>query len=530
MAKTIISNNTVRKNDASVYLYDSTHIIQKILKPSTFIKSIEIERVGDSGKFFGFGVCQKLNLKLIDTKRELSITTDNYFLVNINGFYFPNFFVTETHRDEITNELSITAYDFIYFLGKYKVAELGLKAPYTVYDVVSKIFNFKSKEYNNILQDSIITGDAALLNLSYPEGANLDGSELLRDVLNAAAEVTGCIYYLKYYAGQNSLVFKPIDKETTYQIPKEEYFNLTMKDNRRLATITHATELGDNVSVSASYTGSTQILRENPFISLRDDVNTILETLHNNNAGMTMAQFELEWRGSLLEPVAQLELVNRDDSLAIGYLINDVITFDGALVEKTEWSYSQEEEMESNPSSLGDALKSTYARVDKANKQIELVAQNATETTNQVAELQIETGEIKASVETNREEVSRALDEMNNTINRVEASLTDEALSIKIETLVGDGAIDEVTTSTGFTFNSEGLTVSKATSEMTTTITEDGMQVSKDGEAQLTANNTGVIARNLHAETYLIIGVNSRFEDFTNNDGEARTGCFWIGG
>lgn len=60
---------------------------------------------------------------------------------------------------------------------------------------------------------------------------------------------------------------------------------------------------------------------------------------------------------------------------------------------------------------------------------------------------------------------------------------------------------------------------------MSTTITEDGMKVYKNNGAVLTANSNGVDAKNLHATTYLIIGDNSRFEDYSN-----RTGCFWIGG
>ena len=60
---------------------------------------------------------------------------------------------------------------------------------------------------------------------------------------------------------------------------------------------------------------------------------------------------------------------------------------------------------------------------------------------------------------------------------------------------------------------------------MKTQITEDGMTVYKNDSAVLTANNVGVNAVNLHATTYLIIGTNSRFEDYGS-----RTGCFWIGG
>ena len=64
---------------------------------------------------------------------------------------------------------------------------------------------------------------------------------------------------------------------------------------------------------------------------------------------------------------------------------------------------------------------------------------------------------------------------------------------------------------------------------MTTRINEDGMTVYRDNDEVLIANNEGVIAYNLHAETYLIVGESSRFEDY-EDDGETRTGCFWIGG
>ena len=56
-------------------------------------------------------------------------------------------------------------------------------------------------------------------------------------------------------------------------------------------------------------------------------------------------------------------------------------------------------------------------------------------------------------------------------------------------------------------------------------ITEDGMKISKNNTEMLVADNQGVKAEDLHATTYLIIGNNSRFEDYESN----RTGCFFIG-
>ena len=80
-------------------------------------------------------------------------------------------------------------------------------------------------------------------------------------------------------------------------------------------------------------------------------------------------------------------------------------------------------------------------------------------------------------------------------------------------------------TETGFTFDKEGLTISKSDSEMSTVVDEDGMTIYKNNDVMLDVNNQGVNAQNINVSTYLIVGNNSRFENY----GSLRTGCFFIG-
>ena len=54
------------------------------------------------------------------------------------------------------------------------------------------------------------------------------------------------------------------------------------------------------------------------------------------------------------------------------------------------------------------------------------------------------------------------------------------------------------------------------------------MAVMRGNTEMLTADSTGVIATNLYASTYLFIGGRSRFENYTSDSGESRTGCFWL--
>jgi hypothetical protein len=107
----------------------------------------------------------------------------------------------------------------------------------------------------------------------------------------------------------------------------------------------------------------------------------------------------------------------------------------------------------------------------------------------------------------------------------VSAKMSAEDVSISIQTAMSEG-VERVTTTTGFTFNEEGLHINKSNTEITTSITEDGMKVYRNNDEVLTADNLGVKAEDLHATTFLIIGTNSRLENYNDN----RTGCFWIGG
>jgi predicted nucleic acid-binding Zn-ribbon protein len=178
---------------------------------------------------------------------------------------------------------------------------------------------------------------------------------------------------------------------------------------------------------------------------------------------------------------------------------------------------------------LGEVLKQTYARVDKANKEITLTAGEAAANSEAIAALQINVDSISSSVKSVEGGLADSMESINGSLNaltkEVATKVTPEALSVEIRKEMANG-VSKVETATGFTFDENGLKVSKTGTEITTQISEDGMRVYRNEEEMLRANNEGVKATNLHANTYLIIGTNSRFEDYGDN----RTGCFWIGG
>ena len=119
---------------------------------------------------------------------------------------------------------------------------------------------------------------------------------------------------------------------------------------------------------------------------------------------------------------------------------------------------------------------------------------------------------------------------------KVEAAMTEEQVRILVERKIGE--IDSVTTSTGFTFDENGLTVEKSGAGTKTKVDETGLTVSDANGAAAEellyagvdseTKESVVKAKNIRVSKYLIVGKNSRFEDY-ESDGEPRTGCFFIG-
>lgn len=724
---------SVRRIKAKAELYNGSTLVATYTQADKVI-SFDIQRVGEDGKFFGFGICHRLNVHLIDVQREINISTANTIKISLGAELpdgtteykiYPTFQVSEVHRDENTNELSVTAYDAIYKASEHTVSELVLTKPYTIKQFIeacASVLGVSATGHTNFI-------------LSYENGANFDGTETLREALDDVAEATQTIYFLD---ANNKLCFKQLDKSgnAVISIDKSKYITLKSGVGHRLQTICMCTELGDNVSESTTLVGSTQYVRDNAFWELRDDIAALVHNAITTIGNISIDVFDCTWRGNpALEVGDKIALTTKDNKALTAYLLNDTIKYDGSLSEKTQWKYdANSTETDSNPTSLGDAIKQTYAKVDKQEKQITLLAsemnsqtqaikktvkqvdveyylststtsatggswsttaptwqegkymwsrqkvtytdgtsitRNATciagakgadgkngkdgqngapgadgapgkdgnpgkdgtngkdgkdgingvdgkngtngrgitsvtteyyistsqtelaggswsasqpaweegkyiwtrskivynnpttteyttavcdaawaeinaitgqqkTNTTDISQLKVEKNNISASVATIVEKQSdidstivdmqKGIGEQNQSnaaqfeslTNKVNATMTSEQVQLAISAEVAKGA-SKVTTSTGFKFDDSGLTISKTNSEMSTTIDEDGMSIYKGSEEVLTADNTGVDAKNLHATTYLIIGNNSRFEDYGS-----RTGCFWI--
>lgn len=150
---------------------------------------------------------------------------------------------------------------------------------------------------------------------------------------------------------------------------------------------------------------------------------------------------------------------------------------------------------------------------DSAKADIDILAST---TTQKIAELNITAENISTSVS----QQSQDIDGLKERMTAVDQNA--ESVKIQIQAILDNG-VDKVTTETGYTFNSDGLRISKSGEEMDNKLDNTGMYVTRSGEPVLQANNAGVIAADVTVNNYLTIG-HARFEAY----GTDRTACFYV--
>lgn len=626
------SSNMVK---AKVELYDGSTLAAECTCGG-YLSDFTVSREGEHGKFFGFGVCHKLDMVLIDLYKTLRVYEG--FTAKIclgDGEIFdcpyPDLEITSVSVDKKSGDIKITAYDPLHKASKLTYKDLGITAPYTLRQL--------TEACARLLGLSVIGLDSAF-NLNYIDGDNFerDESEILRSILNQIAEVTQTIYYIN---NNNQLVFKRLSTDSVATYDETKYYEFETAEPKTLKSIGNATELGENLLAENNdiETGVAQYIRENRLLELRDDIPTILEDAVNRVSGLTLYQFELDWSGDYLLEIGDCIAITYENDATLLYILNDVISYAGTLSEQTSWQYKEDDtETFSNPTNIGDKINQTFAKVNKLEKKITLYVgevvekeldnfnESITEVEEKVTQLELTTDGIKASVEnlstdivtktyvdeqilsaagaakdytdaevtetttlinekvaeikattdsitqrvvneesktvefdsalnsldskvsTNTEQIgelevssdgisasvsslsqntSESFDSLHADITalskRVDASITNEDVTIAIKSELENG-IDKITTSTGYTFDADGLHISKSTSSMESTLNEDGLVVSRYDTPVLTAQSDGVNALNISVRQYFKIG-GSRFEVMS----DSRVGCFWVG-
>ena len=514
-----------RSVKGKVELYNGSTLANTFVA-NTKLSSIKVERTPTNGAFFGYTISQKATINLLNKDNDIQVTKGQDFKVYLGteGEYanFPTFTISDFKKDEVKGTIEASGYDLIHTAAEHTFSEINVTLPAGIMDYARAIATFLGTE---IVEDF---GTTWYYEMMFTEASppNYEGTESLRDVLEDIAQATGSICFVD---SDNKIRFKLLENYSVTDIDKSQYFSLEVGEPISLTKISATTELGDNLGTGDD-SGFNQIIHDNPFLEANtDEAIGAIEVALANYVNTVIYPYNIKWRGNPALEIGDCVLVTLKDGkkIALTYL-GETIKYTGGMSATSEWKATEQSKVSTTPTNIGEAIKQTYAKVDKVNKQIDMVVSETQANSEEVAALRIETNKMSATVASTEQQIKSASEELSKEINtltnRVNTAVTAEDVTIAIETELAQGT-NKVTTSTGFTFNEEGLSVSKSGSEMETKITEDGMTVSKDNNEVLIANNKGVQAIDLHARTYLIIGTNSRFEDY----GSDRTGCFWIG-
>ena len=391
-------NNTssVQKVNAKVEIYENSTLVETCTCNDR-LQDFTVERIGVKNKFFGFGIIHKITAVFIDLDRTLTITKNTslkaYFGYDEFVSPYPTFYVAEATRDETTNAITVVAYDKLYAANEHTVSEIT--APYTLHQFVAAAIPLLG--VTDVVFEGIYDN---IFEINYPSGGNFEGTENYREALNAAAEVTQTVYFLN---SSEQLVFKRLSRDgnPVATITKEDYYELESGETRVLAAITSTNELGNDISVEVDgVTGVVQFVRDNPFWELREDIETLLTRAATAIGGIAATPFYCDWDGNFLLQIGdKIALVAEDNTTITSYLLYDTIRYDGILAEATQFVHDGVDETAANPLSLGEALKQTYAKVDKQNKTIELVASETASNSANIASMKIDVDGIKLAIE-----------------------------------------------------------------------------------------------------------------------------------
>jgi len=246
-------------------------------------------------------------------------------------------------------------------------------------------------------------------------------------------------------------------------------------------------------------------------------------------ADTTNTEHNAKFRGMpCLEIGDRITITTKDNGTVSTYYLKGTLNYTGGLSDVLSWAYKPSEATATNPTNIVEVITKTMAQVDKQAQTITMLVSKAEGNESAISQLRIDTSginatvsEISQTVSDNKDATDEAIATLTNSVNtKVDAN----SVTIAIQSELANG-VNKVTTTTGFTFNDDGLTIDKSGSEMKTNIDEDGLSVYRNNQETLTADNQGVKAINLTANQYLIVG-HSRFNDYNRG---ARTGCFWLG-
>lgn len=272
--------------------------------------------------------------------------------------------------------------------------------------------------------------------------------------------------------------------------------------------------------------------QENPFVISEDEVETIFESIN----GLSFQSIDIKmWgdpaydTGDIIELLGLRSFIQKSWTYQYGFVGNYKTT----LKESNSISNVEKISKEANIRKIKATLNDIDGKISIITGQVNGNESNIAEIQSSLTDINLKVEETSENLESNYLDKDQ-IDAIANTNNEniellrqaVEQSVSSTQLQINVINETIENGTTKIKTNTGYTFDDDGLNISKEGEEISNTMDNTGMFVKRDNEEVLGADNTGVRTENLSVRKYLTIGTNSRIEDYK----EVRTACFYIGG
>lgn len=404
---------------------------------------------------------------------------------------FGTYIIKEQKYDDETGFLDLECYDLmLQSMIPYDIELDYATGPITVKDLLDAICSRLGWKAG---YDSFTNSDVVI------DGEKFDSSYTFRDVLDQIAQVAAGVIAFK---NDTLCVLYPTSTGEIIDASNLRSLRIGEKYGPVNSIVLARTPQEDNIyaqdAASIEANGLTEVKIENNQImdSHREDfIDAILERVN----GLQFWLYELESFGiGYLDLCNVFTLETLDGTQHETLMLADELQISQSLAENSSLAAPEATETDYTAASTTDrVLNKTILKVDKQAQQITALVSKTESLESQVTHM-------------------------------TEVMIDSDSVDIKISQALGE--IDSVTTSTGYTFDAEGLKISKEGEPMENRLDNTGMYVTRDGEEILGANHEGVTALNLTSRQFLIVGDNSRFENYDNGTDSKRTACFYIGG
>lgn len=525
----------------------------QITNSQIYFEQFELKESLCSESSLRFGCCEASELRIKITN-DFSSMKDKELVVTeiLNGltdypFRYGRYKVYSDTPSGDRNYRNIVAYDAMYDILNVELTTWynSLVFPMTLKEFRDSLFAYlaiEQKEATLVNDDMIVektievttmTGKDAIVPICEINGVfghiNREGNFEYVSLLGSEAHY---LYPNSSLYSSSSLFPGIVSSNGVYPevIDKSEYMTCEYEDFKTNAiTAVQLRQEENDLGVTVGEDANIYVIQGNFLVygKEKEELQEIAENILNKVNTIQYIPFSLVMRGNPCMDVGDYVLVQTKNKTIVSYMLERKITGIQSLKDTIESKGVLN--YEESASSFYDDFIQLKGKanilertLEKSRSEIVDLEQGLTTSINQNAE-SINT--LLTSQEQINKEMQENMDsEFEDIKKQLSATMTSEQIKIEIQKELSNGT-NKVTTSTGVTVDENGLSIDRSDSEMKTNISHDGMKVYRNDEEVLSATNKGVDAVNLHATTYLIVGNNSRFEDYQG----AYTACFWIG-